>query len=236
MLDFWRRCFFGRPGGKLEIRRPSRASISARNLYGKKIDLTHFLREKINPTPILHAIATLCFAGVVAGCSLDRTQYYYIRLEGHALQIQQYGRASPEALRAFYFFDHKDMPVSYSITREEYEISIVFPEDSYWTRLDFTANDSNGRSLYVGGELSDRCTRFTPDEDVGILGDEEPTELLGLYWSRGNGKMCDVEGIHVNRAFPLEIFVWDGDGNLLGTEKLNYRIMPNGIYWSWVGL
>ena len=51
MLDFWCRRFFGRPGGKLEFRRPSRAPILAPKLLGEENRPDIFSREKTNLTP-----------------------------------------------------------------------------------------------------------------------------------------------------------------------------------------
>lgn len=184
---------------------------------------------------LLAIVCVSCLAVSLAGCSLDRMQYYYIRLEGEGLRIEKQGRASPDALRAVYFSGHKDMPTVYSIARNPYTISIVFPENSYITRLNFSAKDSNGRPLFLGGRLSDRCTHFLSGDDDMYLPDEEPTMLLGLHWSRGFGRTCDIVGVHVDRAFPLELLIWDGNGKLLGTERLSYRILPNGVYWAPIG-
>ena len=168
----------------------------------------------------------------LAGCGIGsmEIQYYYLQLEGHSLSISQWGRASTRPLRAIYMKGHEDMPTMYSLTRDQYTISVELPMDTDHTRLFITARNSSEEQLLVSGRISDRCSYLTEESISDKLQNDEPAALLSLYWNRGHNSKCQIPGIHTYRRFPLKLLIWDTEGDLLGAEELTYRVLQNGVY------
>jgi len=178
---------------------------------------------------VVHSLGALV---VLTGCSVNSVDYYYLLLEGDDLTVEKQGQVHGDGSQALYFRNEKDMPLAYSIHRERYDISVVLPTDSYHALLYFSARDASGNQLYVGGRENDQCTYLTASHIYETLGNDEATNRLGLYWVAATSPLCEVVGLHIDHSIPLQILVRDGQGNLLGTEELTYRVMPNGSYWA----
>lgn len=165
-------------------------------------------------------------AGGAAGCVPSIDQYYYISLAHHAdAQIIQ---SAKPANAAVYFAD--SAPSGYEITREGYAVRVRVAAGDYWPSVLVAATTQQGSELLVKPLVYGQCGSF---EQLGMRYDIDSISAQKYVWSPAFHKNCNVGG---NQAYKqdqtIKFEVLQPDGEILGSESIDFQLIRNGSYLS----
>ncbi len=130
----------------------------------------------------------------------------------------------------------RPVPVEYEIVRSDYRLHILSVSDTYIDQVTFEATNRDGEPLNIQElKTEERCGRLhrtwalkgaseQPSNDAG----KETAMILNIKKSLTRDPTV---GICATAAHAFVYFqVADGDFNLLGVEKLPYKVSQNGHY------
>ena len=155
------------------------------------------------------------------GCVPVKYDYYYISFEDTPdIKTLTYGKTAINKLES-----HEPMPIEYELNRGRYTLSIEIDQKSKRPASFVRAKNLEGLGLKVEA-ITDgsKCGGFD-----FLTVDIKDDEFLRYEWWGFVKAECLNKKISTNEM-SINFRVMDDTGNLLGEERLPFKLIKNGIY------
>ena len=177
-------------------------------------------------------ILFLFVAFLISSCVVTHG-YYYISLEEiPGIKTLAYGKSERGNIRS-----HEAMPVEYELSRDRYILLIEIDRKSNWPASYIRAKSLEGLDLQVKVTADVEAVREgraprTPYTCSGFdffaFDTENDTLLRYEWWGFFEGEICSLRNISAD-DLTMRFRVMDNAGNLLGEERLPFRLIRNGL-------
>lgn len=162
----------------------------------------------------------ICLASVMSlfGCAQTTSDYYYASLEGISdIEITSVGKVRLENLKG-----NTEIPTSYSLKREGYNLRFFIGDNSYYPHFKIVVESSSSASL----SLNPRRNKETVSKEGVICAsyytDNQNPSKLDFGWSSG----CLEDDIPNLISFD----VIDANGGVVAKENLPFKLKKDGKY------
>lgn len=177
------------------------------------------LLEEVNKHILLILIASMASA-----CGPHIGQYEYISLEDvPEIEVLLHGRTERDDV-----FLQSKMPIRYRLIRDDYLLYFEVNTEFHSGVLNARAEQSTGEALYIHGEeYPGSCATFHPYYDSELVVMDEEKNAVTFSWGK-NFEYCRERTYDPHKQV-LAFRVEGKDGEVLGNERLVFRLVENGI-------
>ena len=181
----------------------------------------HCLSEILGIDSMRKTILFLFVVLLTNGCVPIKYDYYYISFEGAPdIKTLTYGRAVISKLES-----HESMPVEYKLKRDRYIVFIETDKKSKRPASFIRAKKLEGQDLKIEAITnSSKCGGF----DFLTVNIEDEQFLRYEWWGFVKAECLNKEIIADEMMISFRVI--DDAGNLLGEERLPFKLIKNGIY------